>query len=328
MGRVAKYKKIKSVDPFAKNGSSWKSDVGDCTTLRRVKRRSKTALKLKEQKMRKRNRKGGEGGGSNGFGSDDGFDLPPSGKDEWDWSDMVGSVKSQPHKKGELNELNTTPMPTVIPSKGAAHKVVALDKKKQQRSKKTAIPPKANIKKSLEVGDKITSRTSTREIIEAYSRPNSSKRLSENGAADSESGITNKAKKKKAFLDSKKNKKRRKQVEQELDDEEYAAQQKALRSLHSSQSSPDTEKTHLVKQSNYSETLRTRTVIDSQVERPPIFSSLPRGATKLKKAAVSVEGRNGQSDKQRIKKEQQQMELMRQRVMQSYAKLRESRRIA
>lgn len=319
MGRVARYKKVKSVDPFAKNGSSWKSDVGDCTTLRRVKRRSKTAQKHKEQKMKKRNRKSVDGG-SNGFGNDDGFDLPPSGKDEWDWSDIVGSVKSQPHKKEELSDLNATPMPTVIPSKGSAHKVAALDKKKQSKLKKTAIPSN--------IGDKITSRTSTREIIETYSRPNSSKRLLDNGAADSE---TNKAKKKKAFLDSKKNKKRRRQMEQELDDEEYASRQKALRSLHSSQSSPDIAqpKTHLVKQNNFSETLRTRTVIDSQVERPPIFSSLPRGATKLKKAAVSVEGRNDrENDNQRIKKEQQQMELMRQRVMQSYAKLRESRRMA
>ena len=323
MGRVARYKKVKSVDPFAKNGSSWKSDVGDCTTLRRKKRRSKTAEKHKEQKMKKRNRKGGEGGGSNGFGSDDGFDLPPSGKDEWDWSDIVGSVKKQQHKKEELSD-NATPMPTVVPSKGAAHKVAtAPDKKKQQ--KKTIIPSKANIKKSFEMGDKITSRTSTREIIETYSRPNSSKRLSENGDSD---GMTNRAQKKKAFLDSKKNKKRRRQMEQELDDEEYAARQKALRSLHSSQSSPDIaqSKTHLVQQSNYSETLRTRTVIESQVERPPTFSSLPRGA-RTKKAAI--EGRNDrENDDQRIKKEQQQMELMRQRVMQSYAKLRESRRMA
>ena len=52
MGRVARYKKVRSIDPFAKNGS-WKSDVGDCATLKRVKKKSKTALKMKEQKLSK-----------------------------------------------------------------------------------------------------------------------------------------------------------------------------------------------------------------------------------------------------------------------------------
>ena len=110
MGRVSRYKKVKSIDPFAKNGS-WKSDIGDCSTLKRVKRKSKTAIRMKEQKINKlQRRRGGKAnagdrkksGGCNGYGDDDGYDLPPDGEDEFDLSDILGSVKKQPHKINPL----------------------------------------------------------------------------------------------------------------------------------------------------------------------------------------------------------------------------------
>ena len=113
MGRVSRYKKVKSIDPFAKNGS-WKSDVGDCSTFRRVKKKSKTAIKMKEQKLNKlqRRMRGGnkngniidrkKSGGCNGYGDDDGYDLPPEGEDEFDLKDILGSIKKQKSKPNPL----------------------------------------------------------------------------------------------------------------------------------------------------------------------------------------------------------------------------------
>ena len=112
MGRVSRYKKVKSIDPFSKNGS-WKSDVGDCSTFRRVKKKSKTAIKMKEQKLNKlqRRMRGGnkndngidrkKSGGCNGYGDDDGYDLPPDGEDEFDLKDILGSIKKQKSKETE-----------------------------------------------------------------------------------------------------------------------------------------------------------------------------------------------------------------------------------
>jgi hypothetical protein len=93
MGRVAKYKKIKSFDPYSKqnkgsfdaaNGVIW--GLGD--NGRKAKKRSRTAERLQQQKKNKKNTKLQED-------NVDGFDLPPSEKDEFDMTDLMGSVKKE-----------------------------------------------------------------------------------------------------------------------------------------------------------------------------------------------------------------------------------------
>ena len=80
-----------------------------------------------------------------------------------------------------------------------------------------------------------------------------------------------------------------------------------------------------------------RSSLNDQVERPPTFSTLPRGANKLSKnkkkqpklgdVAKGAKDEEDDSDKaMRIRKEQKALEAMRSRVMAQYAVLRESRR--
>jgi hypothetical protein len=341
MGRLSRYKKVKSVDPFAKNGSSWKSDIGDCTTLHRVKRKSKTALKLKEQKMSKlqrhvRGKKGNDAsaarskksGGSNGWGDDDGFDLPPEGGDEFDMNDLMGSIKKQSHKSNPLLDTNNAAQSVVVPSAGSDEKwtrkiqkvnvrdvavastggkVVdsnALSSKKQDNSK-------TNKNNSKNGGaSTITAKTSTRDIIESCSNPKSKKQAATNASFSSTDNNMSKQEKRKAFFEKKKLKKRNR-GNGAIDDDDSVD--------------------HADQIHDYSS---RRPAIDDQVERPPTFTVFPRGANKLAKnktAKHSNKNENNMSEDDesaafRIRKEQQALEAMREKVMKQYAILRESRR--
>lgn len=342
MGRVARYKKVKSIDPFAKNGS-WKSDVGDCATLHRVKRKSKTALKMKEQKMSKLHRRargkkgddvaGRRTGGSNGWGDDDGYDLPPEGGDEFDLNDLMGSVKKQGHKSNLLLEDNSgTQLST--PALSSSSRFVDAPSSNKNITKISAPPAtKHTTKMANEKNDStmtITAKTPTREIIAACSNPMPPKKQTN---IDSSTGMS-KQDKRKAFFEKKKLKKRKRSgVDDDDDDDDYDANRNAETRI--------TAKKHQAKQTNYSDTLVARTAaFDLQVERPPTFTMLPRGANKLaknQKAANHHRNRgdtstgegddnNAMATAQRIRKEKQDMEAMRDRVMKQYAILRESRR--
>jgi len=363
MGRLSRYKKVKSIDPFAKNGS-WKSDVGDCSTLHRVKKKSKTALRLKEQKASKLQRRsrgkndkdiGGKKntGGSNGWGDDDGYDLPPDGEDEFDMKDLTGSVKKKTHKSNPLLETKIPAQLGTLSSSPGGDKLTRQVENVDLRGvgagsnvKNVGGSAQSSKKATKDGALKITARTSTRDIIEAHSNPKSQNQ-NKNNASTSSFGLT-KQEKRKAFLDKKKLKKRQRKrgggaLNDDDDDDDYANQE-ALKSLHSQSSSyassaqqkQGNPKKHLTQQQNFSDTLVARTAMDDQVERPPTFTSLPRGANKLSKnkkpklSYATGEGsgmEEGDSEKsQRIRKEQQALELMRERVMKQYALLRESRR--
>mmetsp|Transcript_27430 Transcript_27430/g.40225 ORF Transcript_27430/g.40225 Transcript_27430/m.40225 type:complete len:361 (-) Transcript_27430:903-1985(-) len=356
MGRVARYKKVRSIDPFAKN-NTWSSDQGDRTTLRRVKRKSKTALRLKEQKLRQR--KGKHGAGSNGWGHDDGYDLPPEGGDEFDMKDLMGSVKKQTGNAKAMDALMepqvlSSCMPTVTPS--GHHQV------QQQRKKSKANDSSNNKAAAAKKGGKqqqkhpattttpdgdlvITHKTPTREIIAAHSNP---KRKRSNAAtttstADGEAGPT-KQERRKAYLQEKKKKKKggtnimnNNNYNSDDDDDNVLAthrlQQHQSDTTTSSSSTTKQPKKHISQQQNYSDTIVARSIMDDQVERPPTFSVLPRGAHKLsknqktKKNQMDGSSSSGDVDKeQRIRKEQQALEAMREKVMRQYSIMREKRR--
>ena len=92
MGRVAKYKKVKSFDPYSKknNGQVDLSTVGVWgfgDSGRKVKKRSRRAEQLRQKNKKKRMNDKEYGG----------FDLPPTDTcgDDFDLSDIVGTVKKQ-----------------------------------------------------------------------------------------------------------------------------------------------------------------------------------------------------------------------------------------
>jgi hypothetical protein len=343
MGRVARYKKVKSIDPFAKNGS-WKSDVGDCATLHRVKKKSKTALKMKEQKMSKLRRRtrgkkgdaiaGRRGGGSNGWGDDDGYDLAPEGGDEFDLNDLMGSVKKQRHKSNLLLEDNASGSATQLLTPVTSYTKPSSNgntSKSSAPSTATHTTNKANAKNKNDSTMTITAKTPTRNIIAACSNPVPPKKQPN---IDSSTGVS-KQDKRKAFFEKKKLKKRKRSgADDGDDDDDYNANRNAGTKI--------TAKKHLVKQQNNLDTMVSRTpAFDVQVERPPTFTMLPRGANKLaknQKAAnhhrdvVDISVGEGDNDDamataRRIQKEKQDMEAMRERVMKQYAILKDHRRM-
>jgi hypothetical protein len=139
MGRVAKYKKIKSFDPFSKkkkktNNHTASSESGDVIwglgdTGRKVKQRSRTAERLhakknkskknlqqQQQQQQQRRRPSREDGKEE---RNDGFDLPPSSdQDEFDLADLMGSVTKQVNTNGML--LDTEPVTDIMVATGPA----------------------------------------------------------------------------------------------------------------------------------------------------------------------------------------------------------------
>ena len=305
MGRVARYKKVKSVDPFAK-ARTWTDDVGNTSNIRRTKKRSKTAQKLKDQKNKHR-----RGKKSDKNGNDDGFDLPPDGGDEFDMNDLMGSVKKQKVKPDELLKGANPILDNVTKksdSSSLSSKVEKVDSRgvnttpKQTESNNTSNQSKKNAAaaKSSSKGLENTAHTPTREIIAACDNPKTQKETAD--------GTNSKQAKRKAFFEQKKLKKKNKRMrEEDYDDVEYDSNE------HITTSSKQSTKAPIA-----------RSVVDDQVERPPIFSTLPRGAISKKKKDVATK-KNGDKD-DKIKREQQALEAMRQRVMAQYAILRESRR--
>lgn len=305
MGRVARYKKVKSVDPFAK-GRTWTDDVGNTSNIQRVKRRSKTAQKLKDQKNKNRRSKSTD----KKKRDDDGFNLPPDGEDEFDMSDLMGSVKKQKVKADDLLKGNNSILDNVLTQKNGGDKVLsskvekadargvkssASTSKEQSQSSSNQSKTNATSKTSSSKGLEITAHTPTREIIAACTNPKTQKQQ----GAD---GTNSKQAKRKAFFEQKKLKKR-KHARNDSFDEDYDNYNNDMTSAVTKQR-----------------------LIDDQVERPPIFSALPRGATKKKKSTPREKKEDQDENADRILKEQRALEAMRERVMAQYAILRESRR--
>ena len=134
MGRVARYKKIKSFDPFSKQQAGglnldhvgiW--GLGD--DGRKVKKKSRTALKLKAQQQAKRlqrlSTKQQQQQKSQKPNPQDFFDRPPDhvaattttndDDDDFDLNDLTGSLKKQAHPSVVANALLLSSSPEDAP---------------------------------------------------------------------------------------------------------------------------------------------------------------------------------------------------------------------
>lgn len=309
-----------------------------------MKRKSKTAIKMKEQKISKsqrrmRGKKGEDSsaarskkcGGSNGWGDDDGYDLPPEGGDEFDLSNLMGSVKKLSRKSNPLLDTSNIAQSVQLSAAGREEKETWTRKIQKVNVRDVAIASSSGDKTSAQsskvqpkkttdhnskkgVASVITASTPIREIIESCSNPKPKQQAASN--ASSSTSDLSKQEKRKAFFEKKKLKKRKRgNGAMEIDDsDDYA--------------------THHQGYSFKTPTSQRRPAIDDQVERPPTFTMLPRGASKLaknKKSNQVSKNENctsGDDDSAalRIQREQQALEAMRQKVMKQYAILRESRR--
>lgn len=299
MGRVARYKKIKACDPYSKqNGGRVQLEkvgvwgLGD--NGRKVKKRSKTAERLRAKKRKRQ--------------VDDGdpFDLPPEGEDEFDLADLVGSVKKE-KKTVEDNAAVLNVVKTVTPS--VKPEKAAKEDENVQSSKLLKIDKQ--IEKKLN------------EAPEVKRMPGESKKAfdrrikAETRMIIKDQRINNrnpeKKQRKKEFLNNKKKKK----------SGEVVGKSYSSKDTSRTDDDVDVEDDFVTGEQAAAYRDQESTVpFGVQAERPPTFKQLPRGAVEKKRS----NGQSKLSDDADIEAEKKAMELIRRKVQAQYTAIKLQRR--
>lgn len=296
MGRVARYKKIKACDPFAKNGGLMTNVWGEGNNGQRPKKRSLTAQK--QRSKRKRGAFSQDDGDSDG-----GFDRPPSGKDDFDIHDLVGSLK--PEKPVDLLkediEENRTKKPRVEVAAGPQE---ALSLEKETREAKFL---KVSLEKTKET--LVAPRMDGESKRAFHKRMQTETRRAIRNEKIETTGNPEKKERKKEFLKLKKKKKKGSRTKED--------DVGGSRPYHS-----DDESNELI--TGERAAAAQKVPFGDQVERPPSFQVLPRGAT-AKKSMSSGKSNSGMNDAQQHA-EQRSMEKMREMVQARYALIKAQRK--
>ena len=355
MGRVSKYKKVKAVDPFSKQKkgkaaasartSEYVWGMGD--NGRKEKKRSLKAPRHQARKL-------GGGGMSDGrrrareAAGAGGFDLPPSGKDDFDLADLVGSVKRQkrprlddgladPRRRNETTTISKrTPS---IPETDAEEKRVARILKLSSKDSKSGGSGKGGSGSGSKsaIGSSSAAKKGSKSQISGRKEGESMRAFERRVKEEtrlilleqaSESKLTSKEKaaKKKEFLKTLKSKKKNRKggggggrPRSGSSDDEYGSDggngddgggglvtgERAVAAAARAAAS-------------------TGAAIHDQVERPPTFELLPRGATKKAKK----EGGKLGMDEQKRRAEQRAMDNLRAKVQAQYAVIKQKRKRA
>lgn len=302
MGRLAKYKKIKSCDPFSKKNGGRPSMLGQWgmdDNGRRDKKRSATATALRKNKFKRQNRGGQE---------EDVFDLPPSGGDEFDLSDLLRVKKIKAPAQELLEETkSTTKSVTVFPNDdsdedGPRREIFQdpmLEEKRANRILK--IHPDRPAHKNVPKVERFPG-----ESRKAFERrvKSETRQLIKNEHLQQRN--PEKRQRKKEFLNKKKKLKAKSQQdsvedygcggEESLESDGFVTGEQAV----------------------------ARVMLGDQVERPPVFHQLPRGATLKAKTTI----KSSKNENASIAAEQQAMENMRRKVQAQYALMKAKRRQA
>lgn len=305
MGRVAKYKKIKACDPFSKQNGGKQSMTGMWgfdDNGRRAKKRSKTCLALRKKRKRLIDTTANE------------FDVPPSGGDDFELSDLlqVKKVKAAPTR--ELLE-ETKPKTTERIVEIATRSI--RDDESDGEEDSTV---QNNITQDFMLEEKRAARILKIEPEQRRSAPvverlagESRKAFQKRFKLETRQIIKNeklqqrnpeKRQRKKEFLNKKKKSKGKSTQNDDSEDD-------IVHERHDTLSKDDGFIT--------GEQAVARAALGDQVERPPVFEQLPRGAkarpTQSKQYKdVSVEA------------EQKAMENMRRKVQAQYALVKAKRR--
>lgn len=293
MGRVAKYKKIKSFDPYSKkNGGKvnlarvgmW--GLGD--NGRKAKKRSRRSEVLRLNKKHKTN------------DANAGFDLPPSEKDDFDIKDLVGSIKKQevetlkaaPSSKSETRIAvggNVATIPKTQEDEKAVARVLRVEKQAKAVEKEQRLKAQARLEGESKRAYARRTKSETRQIVKQSTVERNPEKM----------------KKKKEFLNKKKNKNKFKQqqsdfvgTEEEMEKDRQLDMPAAPEDVH----------------------------FTEQAVRPPMFKQLPRGA-KAKAKKDKKGSKPGMTDAQ-VKAESNAMEVMRRRVQAQYASIKARRKRA
>lgn len=308
MGRVAKYKKIKSCDPFSsKNGGTQSmTDVwGMGDDGRRPKKRSKTSIALRKKRKRPV--------------PNDEFDVPPTGGDDFDLNDLLVVKKIKPAANELLDEKpkKMTTEKTVVPSVPVANhngsdsddlktrEIVPdpmLEEKRAARILKIEPQQDAHKKKKAHKVERFPG-----ESRKAFQKrcKSETRRLIKNEKLQEHN--PEKRQRKKEFLNKKKKAKKASRQNEDSHDDDYDYQ--LQRNQRNQESSNDGFIT--------GEQAVARAALGDQVERPPVFLQLPRGA----KAKMTAKKQDGKGRGVSI-----EMENMRRKVQAQYALVKAKRR--
>ncbi|CAJ1966683.1 unnamed protein product [Cylindrotheca closterium] len=294
MGRVAKYKKIKSFDPYSKKngGRVDLSKVGMWglgESGRQPKKRSRRAEVLRRNKKRKTNE------------ANEGFDLPPSERDDdFSMKDLDGSVKKQkvetlraaPSSNTETRIMvgrNVATIPKTDADERAVARVLRVDKQNREVEKKKRLKAQARLEGESKRAYARRTKSETRQIVKQSTVVKNPEKMQ----------------KKKEFLNKKKNKNKFKQQESD-----FVGTEEEMEKDRQLDMPPEPEEVHFTE----------------QVERPPMFKQLPRGAKAKEKK--SKEGSKPGMTEAQVKAESTAMELIRRRVQVQYASIKARRKQA
>lgn len=343
MGRVAKYKKVKSFDPYSKKnkGNIDLSSVGVWglgDNGRKAKKRSLKAKKLHAKKNLHRKK-------SAGF-DDGGFDVPPTEGDEFDMADLIGSIKKKTDESKELLGVNLSSSATskAVSSSSSSDANTETDASTNKDDNKktkdefydqvlTSTGNVANIPRTDEDEKKVERMLRVDEQMEQNSekekqlnhgrmegeskRAYAKRTRAETRQIIKQSTTTpknhEKLQKKKEFLKAKKKSKKRKGGTYSFDgygDSNGAAYD-------------DDEKGNTNQQSE------APVRFGEQAERPPVFRQIPRGAKAKKSNTVTIsKGKSQGMTEHQVEAEKDAMELMRRRVQAQYKAIKSKRKNA
>jgi len=294
MGRVARYKKIKAIDPFSKkNGGRSISEVtwGLGDDGRKKKKRSYTATELRRKRKK-------EDASDRGL-----FDLAPE-RDDFDIKDMVNSLKK---------EKFVAP-PIADDAKAAAPRTMTkLEVPVSNQFMINSLEDEQRTARVLKIAVEAKPKEETMKRIEGESKKAFYKRVKQETRQlirqdKLQTQNPEKRQRKKEFMNAKKKAKKGKGSKQTEDSD-----------LDSRAGADDEEHDTFIT----GEQAARMSTIHDQVERPPSFQQLPRGAVH-KKATMA---QNNKSSKNfQVLLEHKAMEEMRRKVQAQYALIKSKRK--
>jgi hypothetical protein len=303
MGRVAKYKKVKSFDPYSKknkgkvnldNVGIW--GFGENGHKEKKKSRRAEMLKSKTKKGKK--------------ALDAGFDLPPQIKDEFDITDMVGTIKTQ--KAEKVDETFESQYKKVATATGPVASIPETDREEKKMQKFLKV--ESNLDKAHKEKAETTAKRVEGESKRAYKK----RMQEETKDIIRQDRIVEKnperRERKKEFLKNKKNKKRK----ATLDDDDSDADVPA--SYNDNDDGFITGEQAVKKMGD-------QVRFGEQAERPPVFRQLPRGAkAKAEPSKKAPKGTKPGMTSEQVEAESNAMDIMRRKIQAQYALIKAKRK--
>ena len=339
MGRTARYKKIKSCDPYSKKNAG----KGSLATVgiwglsdngAKPKKRSRTAERMKQEKINrklKRLKRMNPNSSApihvSGAGRNAGLDRPPSdNEDEFDMSDLQGSLSRQKRAVDILNEKSESSLLTLNPPKPTTSN----DDDNDDDDDTPVQPPKQDVidRKEMKEATQLLK-------MDATGTAGGNKATKHEGRQANES--------KRAFNKRVKSETRqiiKQQKTSDLNPEKRARKKEFLKAKKQKKKGGKGQAANNNANSNFQNNNRNDYDSDDdyrrrqpddqphftvQAERPPTFNTLPRGAS-AKKGAVGHK-RKMNTDKD-VQEEQANLEKMRQKVQEQYAIIKAKRKRA